>query len=315
MSAKTLKWLGIATAALVAVWVLVSLVERGRASGTGAAPLEVAAIVEELNPDALVGVRIAGPGDTLEILRTPQGWTVDGYAADSASMSRLWDSVEKMEITGPVARNPANHERMGVSGSAAWKVVFRTDGDSVALLVGRSGTPFGSAYVRLPGADEVYLLTGGLRTVLTRRRDDWRNKRIAAADTSAVTRIEVTRGRDTYAVERSDSTWTLKDDGLSGAEEPADDDVVTRILQELAGLDATGFWSADDSVATLPEDGRILALDADGDTLLDVHFGSGGMDRWARVPGDSVIYRFPSWRLDRVAPEPGKVRAKEGEGS
>ena len=111
-----------------------------------------------------------------------------------------------------------------------------------SILVGSPGSRYGTAFVRLPDEDEVYLLTGNLRSQVTRPLDDWRNKRVASVDTTAVWRIEVERDEGGFSLERADSLWVLE--GGTNANLSS----VRGILGEMARLDASGFHEEGDSL-------------------------------------------------------------------
>lgn len=186
---------------------------------------------------------------------------------------------------------------MGVAADSAYAMTVVTAAGERTLLVGKSGRRFGTAYVRLPDEDDVYLLDGDLRAELGRNLDAWRDRTIVAIDTAAVHSLVVAQESGDYVVQRGDSTWTF---GSGGAITPS---AVAGVLSELAGLMASGFLAASDSIATAPEAASVQALAADGTVLAHVRFGAGAGDRWARASTDDVVYRVSNFRVMRAAPE------------
>ncbi len=310
MSEKTLKMLlGVLVVAL-ALWGVVTLVSRWSEAGSTGAP-ELAGIFLRADADSVTSVRISGPGDTLTLARAGQTgakWTVNGLATDSETVARFFATLQDTRIGDLVSTNPANQASMGLSRDSAWTLSLEAGGKTRTILVGKTGPSYSTAYVRLPGKNQVYLARGNLRPNVTRELNDWRNKRIVEVDTAAVHRLEVERDGRSYAVVRKDSTWTMANgDSVRAA-------AVRNILQELAGLQAAGFLAETDSMATRPEGAHVLALSASGDTVGQVTLGSGTSDRWARTPGDSVTYRVAAWRVDRLVPAEGSVVVpKKGE--
>jgi hypothetical protein len=301
MSAKTLRNLVVALIVVLLLWggtVMIS--SRGEAKGADA---EVAGVLDGLTPDAVTSVRVTRGGDTISLTRKGSGWDVNGWAADSAQVAGLFGTVADAHIGDLVATNPANHDRMGVSEDSAWTVVFDVGSKARTLLVGDRGPRYGTAYVRLPGEDAVYLVEGDLRARMDRSLTEWRNKRIAAVDTGEVARIDVSRQGAPYTLMRADSSWTLEGGG------PADTSAVHTMLAGLANVRADGFTSAGDSVGGLPEEVVVTALSPQGDTLAALSFGEGSGTRWARARGDSVLYTVEGWRVDRLAPTREKVGA------
>jgi Domain of unknown function (DUF4340) len=305
MTEKTLRLLVGALVLAVALWGGVTLASGWGGHGT-AAPPALAEFFKGATADSVTAARFQGPRDTLTLAHQEGPWTVDGLPADSGTVARFFATLTATKVGDLVSTNPANHASMGVDADSAWTVQLDVGSAKRTLLVGKSGPRYNTAYVRLPDHDQVYLAEGELRADVTRALDDWRNKRIVAVDTAAVHRIEVDRDGKSYALVRADSSWSLE--GGEGVDKTA----VSDILAELSDLRAAGFYQASDSTAEREAGGHVLALSASGDTLASVTLGSGDSDRWARAPGDSIIYRLAGWRVDRVAPKRDAVTGVKG---
>jgi hypothetical protein len=300
MSDRTLKALLWALGILLVIWGGVSLLS-GRGGTSRAATGATSDVFQGVTPESTSEIRIrrAEDGSTVDMRRQAGSWTVNGYAADSSTVARFWDAMSEAELGDRMASNPANHPRMGVSADSAIELEIVTGSDARVLLVGKAGPRYGTAFARLPDEDPVYLLEGNIRPHLTRSLDDWRNKRIVSLDTADIHGLEVEREGETYVLERGDSLWTF----ASG--DSADATALNGILSELAGLQASGFYAPGDSLSD--SGGMVRAFTASGDTLLELEVGAGDGDRWARVEGDSILYRLPSWRVTRVMPERDRI--------
>lgn len=306
MSEKGLRVLLGTLAGLLAIWLAVSVIPGGGGGPEGASGA-LTAFFDGVSAEGVSAVRFSQAGDAepVELRRTEGAWKVNGFRTDSGTVARFWDAVGEAGVGDLVSTNPANQVRMGVSGDSVMTLELETASGTRTLLVGKGGPGFGTAYVRLPDEDATHLLQGNLRPHLTRSLDDWRNKRVATVDTTGVHRIEVDGEGGAFVVERSDTLWVLE----GGAD--ADLPTVRGILGEMARLDATGFYGRVDA-DTLPAlGGTVTGVGQSGDTLFFAEMGSGGGDRWLRVPGDSVLYRVASWRAGRLMPELEKV---QGEG-
>lgn len=299
MSERTLKRLVGALVVLIVVWGIATLLSgRGGAPGASA---ELASFFDGVSEESLTAVRMGTPDEAIELRREGDGWTVNGHATDSGSVARFWNDLAAAEIGGLVASNPANHARMGVSADSAARFELDLGDDTRVLFVGDQGSRYGTSYVRLPEADDVYVLDSNLRPHVVRSLANWRNKRMAAIDTSAVHRLEVRRDEDRYALVRGDTAWTFEDGGATSG------GGVRNILMELRDVRAAGFLEEADSLAMLEEGASVVALGAEGDTLVSVTLGVGEGDRWARVEGNPVLYSVSSFRADRMAPTQERV--------
>jgi hypothetical protein len=303
VSEKGLKLLAVTVGVLCLVWVAVNFLPRGGGGGRASSGA-LSGFFLGVTPESVTSVRFQAPGDEgdVELTRTAGRWTVNSFSADSGSVARFWEGMADATVGDRVGSNPANHPRLGVSSDSAWTLQVETSEGTRSVLVGKSGSRYGTAYIRLPDENDVYLLEAGLRPLITRTLDDWRDKRVARVDTAAVQRIELNREGSNVVLERADTLWVLEDGG------EADGTTVRSLLGEMARMDATGFYAPQDSLSSLG--GSVRALDTAGDTLFFLEVGSGEGDRWARVEGDSIVYRIPSWRVSRILPEVAGLRGE-----
>ncbi len=308
MSERTLKRLVGALVVLVAVWGVTALLSSDRSRSRGAAGA-AAEFFDGVDREHVTAVRISSVSGDVELTRDGDRWLVNGLATDSGTVARFWDMMESAKITDLIATNPANHERMEITDSAAWRLEVELDGgETRTLLVGGQGPRFATSYVRLPGEDAVYLLQGDIRVHMRRRLDDWRNKRLAAVDTAQVARIEVERDGEAYVVVRADSAWTFE------GGDTVDASAVEALLMDMRDLRASAILAETDSLAQTPPGGSLRLLDAEGAVLAEITIGQGERDRWARSAGDETVYRLPSFRIDRIFPTRERMSRKEEEG-
>ena len=121
-------------------------------------------------------------------------------------------------------------------------------------------------------------------------------------DTAAVRTIAVQIPGDSYTLTRQDTAWTV--DG-----ERASTFRVTSILEELAGFRGIDFLVPGDSMYALAPAITITALGAAGDTMTVLNLSEGERDRRGTVRDDSIVYRVPNFRIDRVAPNRETITA------
>ena len=306
MSEQTLKRILGALGILVVLW-LISVLISGRSGGGPAPDGGVASLLEGLDETTVSAVRIVGPTQTVSLERSGAGWTVNGNAADSTTVTRLWNALDGAEVGGVVANNPRNHQRMGLSADSAWTLDFTlTDGGTASVLVGNVGPTFPSGYVRLPDQNAVVVVSGDLRPTLTLSVTDWRDKTILRVDTAAVVRIVLETDEGTYVAERADSTWSV--DG-----EAANANTMRVVLDELAKLVALGF--VEDREVFQENPSRVIALGAEGDTLGVVVITGEAGTRHARTPESDVVFEIPSFRADRITPDIETLRPAGTDGA
>ncbi len=292
MSEKTLRMALYCLVAVTALYVAVTLLGGG-GNGSVAADPALAEAFGEMAGESHTRFDIAGPRDTVRLEREVDGWTVNGFKADSSAVSRFLRAVDEVEIATVAATNPANHGRLGVTADSAWALAA---GDGPTVLLGNTGNRFRTAYARLPDEDRVSLIEGDLRSAAARSLVDWRDKMILRVDTATVAGITVVRDGGTLAYERQDSSW------ISGGDE-ADATTVRNILQELANMRASGFAPEDVSMPDEPER-TVVAVDAEGSELASLALSEGDGNFRVTSADSPYIFEIPTFRANRVAPGP-----------
>ena len=306
MSEQTLKRLLGALGALVILWLGSGLLSGGR-GGASAPDGAVASLLGGLDPSTVVALRMVGPNQNVTLEQSGGVWTVNGHSADSSAVTRLWDALMEAEVGGVVANNPNNHARMGLSADSAWAVDFTlVDGAMVSLLMGKSGPIRPSGYVRLPDQDAVVVVSGELRSTVTRSLTDWRDKTILLVDTAAVVRVLLETEQGAYVAQRSDSIWSV--DG-----EPTNVRAMAAVLEELASFVGTGF--VEDGEVFQENERRVIALGANLDTLGVVVITGESGTRHAQTPGSDVVFEVASFRVDRIAPDVENLRQQDADAS
>ena len=298
MSEKTLRASLYFLASVTALYVVATLVGGGGGSATDDSAL--AAAFEGMDGETLTRADLTGPRDTIRLERTGDDWTVNGFQADSGAVARFLRALDEVTVGSVAATNPANHARLGVTTDSAWAVT--TDGGTTVLL-GKPGNRFRTAYARLPDSDRVSLIEGDLRAAAARPLFDWRDKMILRADTAAISSIRVTRYGETVTYERQDSSWTIGGGDAGADDAEADATTVRNMLQELAGLRASGFAPQD---ADMPEesDRMVLALDGDGNEVAFLSLAEQEGNFLVSTPASPYIFQVPAFRADRIAPAP-----------
>ena len=114
MSARTFKQLVTALLVVAISWGLASLFSRGGGDSI-AATGEIATFFDGVNESSISAVRMAGGAGEIELLPSGDSWTVNGWAIDSGSVTRFFDTLEEAQVGDLVAANPANHRRMGIA--------------------------------------------------------------------------------------------------------------------------------------------------------------------------------------------------------
>lgn len=301
MSNEQLRRIAIALAALLVLWLLLLGVRRvARQEGpTLPRPSVEAAAVDRIT--------IERPTDTIQLVKGPAGWTVNGYGASTERVDEFFAAVNDSAATSElVAESATTHEQLGVDSANARRLRVAA-GDRVALsyLVGKRGASFESAYIRRPDRNNVYQVRGRLAEMIERSVADWRDKEIIHVEPDSLGRIEIERGPRRYALARSDSGWRFVDGS------PTDSAKVAALLGQFRRFEANSFPSdADVAAASFDPADRVVRLFGRGDILLTtLRLDSTAAGYLVRRDTMATIYQVPSWVADQMSPADSTLRA------
>lgn len=240
MTSQQLKVIFGILALVAGLYVATLLVGR---SGRGGEVPDVGLSVSP-NLQGLVIARPA-PADSVVLRKSEDGWTVNGYPADTALVREALNDLATARPGRLVARNRATHSRLGVSADAASRVrVISDNAVAFELLLGGQGAD--GRYVRQPDSDDVYTVPAASVMALGRAASEWRSRLIATLDTSSVTRIAIRRRDERRPVTLRRQVADSSDTWLEGSA-VAEAAVVASLLREVAELAASGFPA--DSIA------------------------------------------------------------------
>jgi hypothetical protein len=305
MTPRQLARLAIVLAALLLLWGAASLARRGSHDRGDSDRFAIPTVTG----DSADSVVITRPADTTRLgRRDSASWTVNGHPASKAAIEELFSALaDTTRRTELVAGRPASHPGLGVDSAKGTGVrILRGDSTLVDLVQGNRGPGLEGGYFRATGDSAVYLVGGSLAQVLERSPDEWRDRGIAGADPDSVARIEITRGKRSFAMRRDSTGWTLAPGGR------ADSAAVASLLADYRQVEAAGFASEAqaDSASFARPDRRATVLRADGTPLLTLAFDSTANGFWVRAGRDSTVYRIDTWMADRLTPADSSLKAK-----
>ncbi len=295
MSDRLVKILVGVLAALLVGYGIIRLA-TGRSSAPRPSSLSLAQIAEADLDSAI----IITEEETVR-LRAGERWTVNGYEAIEQAGESLKRALEKGEIGQVAARNPENHERLGVADGQGYRVSFYSGGEErLTLIIGEKGggRAFDEAYVRRAGEDEVYVLKGSLVNLGRRGVIEWRNKEILAPKREDIQRIELEYPEESFVLARDTTGWRVEPGGAQ-----AEQSVVDGMLVQLSGLRALGFASDSLAGALSWEEptGRVRVLGPGGAQLGELLFLSrDDPGYFVRRADGPVVYTLSRYSGDQI---------------
>lgn len=213
-------------------------------------------------------------------------------AVDDEAVRGLLSGLKSLAFESVVTERADSHAQYELEEGKAVRLRIWDAGASSPfdLFLGKNAGFTGRAYARAGAAPAVHLAAGLSREAVDLPLARWRDRRVfSRAD---IVRVEVTRGKSTYALAKSSDGWTV--DGAAADEE-----------KSAAFISALRILSADDLAGPPAGDLKLFGLDKPA-SAFTVHFSSGapvslvcgtGDPRPIRKDGTDVVYWVPAYRF------------------
>lgn len=324
---RTIVTLALAALALTAAL----LAHRGSASAT-AAPSDARPLLARgaLALDSVHGIRLERRGEAPVVLvRGEDGaWDqvepIPHRIVDFSARRLIVDAQEL--VTGETLPATVDRADLGLDPPLG-RVVYRLDGGTVALRLGRRGIA-GRAYLQVEGEEGVHVVGAALHErVLETDPREWRDRRLfpdASVDDDRIVMIDGDRRTELL---RDGRRWRLE----SPARTRADLAAVTGLVDGLARAVSAGFilddppnlvpFGLDAPVGTLTvertvvreQDGAVVREPRTRRLLVGERIG-GAQDRFAMIEGRPTVVRLPAAALLALFRDPRVLADPTGSG-
>jgi len=301
MNPKQLKRVAIALVTVLVLWGLSEILRGGRDEA------ETTEVLPAFTVETVNGVTIAQTSDTVILERSGDTWTVNGFDVAPSNIEQLFTALSEPSEAELVATNETTHGRLGVDTAGIRLTVNSADGSLASVVFGKRGRQYNTRFVREEGEVRVFRYAGGLTEMVERDVDWWRDKRVVDIVPDSVHRVAVSRGPERYTLTHADSAWQI---GNAAADSAA----VRRLLDQYAGLEASGFASAAqaDSADFTRPDRSVTLFDGAGDTLASLVLDSTSTAFWTRHASGGTIYRILQWKANQMIPAESTLVAEGG---
>ncbi len=201
-------------------------------------------LLPTLRRDRITRIEITGPSGRFELTKANGRWTLTNrgrrYDADDTEVERM---LTEAEFSNPSRRlgslDRASRERFGLTTPRANVVLYEGTQATARFAVGGQVADEENAYVDVGGAG--YVIAKSLADAFAQAPWDLRDRTLANAESSRVSRIELDGAAGRRVLERRAGTWRL----VQPAEGRATRARVESILSDLRELRATRYLAED----------------------------------------------------------------------
>ena len=193
---------------------------------------------KNITPETINRITISGGETPVFLMKEGEEWTAGTRKVEPELLTRIWDTFAEVSFTGPVSKNPDNHERFEVTPETGVSVTFfQGETEQASILIGKTGKTFEATYMRLADQDEVYESSKNLAILFPIDEQNWHDKTIVALDTAQITEIHYTSLDDTFALKKLiDDEWVMAQGDIEKKIDTAHADAALQPLTRLTGL-------------------------------------------------------------------------------
>ncbi len=190
-----------------------------------------------LNPARVMRVDITRAHSFIRIEKMRGEWKVTEpvYATvDPAKLKELQEAIASFRLNGMVSSNPEKQSLFQVDDNGTNVLFVNDDGSTLSLIVGKAAPTPGTAFIRTPLSDTVYIAQGLTPGLVNRDLREWRQRGVYEIAPDSVFAFSVSGGARRYEFKRGEQGWTSRGQSVSaGSIEP--------VVASISNLQAEGF--------------------------------------------------------------------------
>ncbi|MEK0444762.1 MAG: hypothetical protein RLZZ399_83 [Verrucomicrobiota bacterium] len=177
---------------------------------------ENSAKVVKIEQNKVHSISIQNGDSKVELRKKDEVWRVEqplSDRADGALVGQLLGAVESLRHDSKL-EIAANQEKekwkeFGVAESDVRIKVQSDSGKETLLLLGKDSAVEGKIYVRSQGSNTVYVVSNSLKTQVTRKPDEFRDKKLSDTPSQQVQRVTVKTSEGELELEKKNNHWDL----------------------------------------------------------------------------------------------------------
>lgn len=195
--------------------------------------------LEQVKSDDIDGITLLFAQEKQVNLSKHDGhWFVADHPADNAKVQQLIDALAKTSVASRASSNKQYHERFDV-GEKGVRMILSEKGNVLKEVILGKAAGGDTVYVRLPDADDVYVMNGLPRYSLTEDENSWRDHKVATFESSAMRRVSYGENQIQWDLRKDKDGWKLSTNRIAAVS--TDAAKTDTYLSKITGLRAVDF--------------------------------------------------------------------------
>jgi len=164
----------------------------------------------------VTAITIKSPENKIELKKSGENWLVEAPVkdrADSTTVTSLLTSLETLRTESTIDNDGKGVTKdqlkeFGVADSQT-KVTLTVDNKPIELIFGKDTTVENRVYAHVEGTKAVEVISNTVRNDVTKKADDFRDKKLSDLTLSQVTKAVIKTQSGEIETERKDDHWSL----------------------------------------------------------------------------------------------------------
>ena len=180
--------------------------------------------------------------EPVELKRAGGKWSITepkAFSADQDAVSSLVSTFASLNADKLLEDKAPALDQYGLTKPSLSVTATKRDGKTIKLLVGDETPTNSGSYAELAGDSRVFIVTSYNKASLDKGENDLRDKRLLAADSEKLSRVELTAKKETIEFGRNKDQWQILKPRPMRASQSAVEDLVRSLGDAKMELGAT----------------------------------------------------------------------------
>jgi hypothetical protein len=172
--------------------------------------------VVEIEQDKITSIALKSGDAQVELVKNDASWRLQAPLqdrADTPTVNSLLSLVSGLRHDSKILLEKAQEKEklkeFGVDASDTQIRLKSDKGKEITLLIGKDSAVDGKVYVRVDGSEAVYVIRNELRNQVTKKADDFRDKKLSDTAPALVQKIHVKTAELEVELERKNNHWSF----------------------------------------------------------------------------------------------------------
>jgi len=188
-------------------------------------------------------ITIHKKADSALLTKEVNSWKIASYSASPKEIESFFSALKESTIERVVSKNIQNQSEYELASDSGTFVTINSANNTSTFVVGKVGPETGSFYAKKMDSDNVYLVKGPLRDIISAKALDWRNKVVAIVNQANIFSIDSSTKTPFFVTKKDNGKWEVS---IGEKKKELEDTDIASAFSYLASLEGYDFLSSEE---------------------------------------------------------------------